>query len=39
MAFHIDRGEPRKYDVFNVVDGKLDVPEGEGVEGWYNLVY
>ena len=37
-GIHIERDEPRKYDVFNVVDGKLDVPDGEGVEGWYNWV-
>jgi hypothetical protein len=35
-GIHIDRDEPKKYDVFDVVDEKLDVPDGEGVEGWYN---
>ena len=35
-GIHIDRDEPRKRDVFNVVNEKLDVPDGEGVEGWYN---
>lgn len=35
-GIHIDRDKPLKYDVFNVVDGKLDVPDGLGVEGWYN---
>ena len=35
-GIHIDRDKPRKYDVFEVVEGKLDVPNGQGVEGWYN---
>ena len=35
-GIHIGRDEPRKYDVFDVVDEKLDVPDGQGVEGWYN---
>lgn len=35
-GIHIDRDEPQKFDVFNVVEEKLDVPDGEGVEGWYN---
>ena len=35
-GIHIDRDEPRKYHVFDIVDEKLNVPDGEGVEGWYN---
>ncbi len=35
-GIHIDRDNPRKYNVFDVVDEKLDVPNGQGVEGWYN---
>jgi hypothetical protein len=35
-GIHIDRDHPRKYDVFDVVDEKLDIPDGRGVEGWYN---
>ncbi|MFC2087115.1 hypothetical protein ACFLSA_03005 [Bacteroidota bacterium] len=35
-GIHIDRDEPVKYDVFDVVDKKLIVPEGEEFEGWYN---
>lgn len=35
-GIHIDRDHPRKFDVFDVVDQKLDVPDGQGVEGWYN---
>ncbi len=37
-GIHIDRDHPLKYDVFNVVDEKLDVPDGQGVEGWYNWI-
>jgi hypothetical protein len=36
FGIHIDRDHPRKFDVFDVVDEKLDVPDGQGVEGWYN---
>ncbi len=35
-GIHIDRDHPRKYNVFDVVNEKLDVPDGQGVEGWYN---
>ena len=35
-GIHIDRDNPRKYNVFDVVNEKLDVPNGQGVEGWYN---
>ena len=35
-GIHIDRDHPRKFNVFDVVDEKLDVPDGQGVEGWYN---
>ena len=35
-GIHIDRDEPRKYDVFDVVDEKLTIPDGQGVEGWYD---
>ena len=35
-GIHIDRDEPLKFNVFNIVDEKLTVPEGTGVEGWYN---
>ena len=35
-GIHIDRDQPKKYDVFDVVDEKLDVPDGQGVEGWYD---
>ncbi|MDA7916845.1 hypothetical protein N9B49_01340 [bacterium] len=35
-GIHIDRDHPRKFDVFDIVDEKLDVPDGQGVEGWYN---
>jgi hypothetical protein len=35
-GIHIDRDEPRKFDVFDIVDEKLTVPEGTGAEGWYN---
>ncbi len=35
-GMHMDKGDPRDFDVFNIVDEKLDIPDGEGVEGWYN---
>lgn len=35
-GIHMDRDRPRKFNVFDVVDEKLDIPDGEGVEGWYN---
>ncbi len=35
-GMHIDRDEPLKYDVFDVKDSMLFIPEGQGVEGWYN---
>jgi hypothetical protein len=35
-GIHMDKGDPRSFDVFNVVEEKLDLPDGEGVEGWYN---
>ena len=35
-GIHIDRDQPRAYNVFDVRDGKLFVPDGKGVEGWYN---
>ena len=35
-GYHIDRDEPLKYDVFDVVDKKCVIPDGQAVEGWYN---
>ena len=35
-GIHIDRDQPRKFNVFDVKDKKLFVPDGKGVEGWYN---
>jgi hypothetical protein len=35
-GIHIDRDQPRKYNVFDIKDGRLTVPAGKGVEGWYN---
>ena len=35
-GIHIDRDQPRKFDVFDIKDDKLFVPDGKGVEGWYN---
>ncbi len=35
-GIHIDRDQPRKFNVFDVKDGQLFVPDGKGVEGWYN---
>jgi len=35
-GMHIDRDKPRKFDVFDVQDSMLYIPEGQGVEGWYN---
>lgn len=35
-GYHIDRDQPRKFDVFDVKNGKLFIPDGKGVEGWYN---
>ena len=35
-GMHINRDEPRKIDVFEVKDSMHYIPEGEGVEGWYN---
>jgi hypothetical protein len=35
-GIHIDRDKPRKVNVFDVKDGKLFIPDGQGVEGWYN---
>jgi hypothetical protein len=35
-GIHIDRDQPREYNVFDVKDKKLFVPDGKGVEGWYN---
>ena len=35
-GIHIDRDQPRKVEVFDVRNEKLFVPDGKGVEGWYN---
>jgi hypothetical protein len=35
-GIHIDRDQPRKFNVFDVKDEKLFVPDGMGFEGWYN---
>lgn len=35
-GIHIDRDLPKKFNVFDIKDGKLFVPDGKGVEGWYN---
>lgn len=35
-GIHIDRDQPRKSNVFDVRDKKLFIPDGKGVEGWYN---
>jgi len=38
-GIHIDRDQPRVFNVFDVKDKKLFVPDGKGVEGWYKLDY
>jgi hypothetical protein len=35
-GFHIDRDLPRKINVFDVTGEKVFIPDGKGVEGWYN---
>ena len=35
-GLHLDRDHPRKFDVFEVKDEKLYIPDGQAVEGWYN---
>jgi hypothetical protein len=35
-GIHIERDQPRKFNVFDVRNEKLYIPDGKGVEGWYN---
>ena len=35
-GYHIDRDHPRKVDVFEVQKDRPYIPDGKGVEGWYN---
>ncbi|MCP4311570.1 MAG: hypothetical protein GY790_09940 [Bacteroidetes bacterium] len=36
FGMHIDRDKPQKQNVFEIKDSMLYIPEGMGVEGWYN---
>jgi hypothetical protein len=35
-GIHIDRDLPRKVNVFDITKEKPYIPDGKGVEGWYN---